>query len=269
MGNLNFRFLSKLGLSLILAFLFSKILVEKVTFPSSPVIRPTFKNQVSQLPENLRSTATRISERLLASQNPNLPPAWSKPPPRYFSPPNKTPTFSYQYPTQPPILTSPTPSAGYPTTTPSSTPIPNQPTPTSPPEPTPTPATSPGTAPSQAAKELLDLINNERGKNGKPLISFENHLNLAAQKHADDMRMRNYFSHISPEGKTPVDRANAAGYSSHYVGENIAKGLSSASAVFNAWMGSSGHRENMLNGSWHSVGIGLSGTIWVLLMGNI
>ena len=184
MVNLNFKFFLKLGLSFILAFFFSKFLVEKVVFPSAPAMRPTLKNQISQ-----------ISARLLASRNPNLPPSSSTrlPPPRYFTPPTRSPTSVYQYPTQPPIFPTTTPVFGYPT----ATPPPFSPSATViPPQPTPTQAASPGTAPSQIARDLLDLINNERGKNGRPLISFENHLNEAAQKHGDDMKKRNYFYHI-------------------------------------------------------------------------
>lgn len=39
-------------------------------------------------------------------------------------------------------------------------------------------------------------------------------------------------------------------------GENVAAGYSSGRAVVAAWMGSSGHRANILNGSFRLVGVG-------------
>ena len=42
----------------------------------------------------------------------------------------------------------------------------------------------------------------------------------------------------------------------HAVGENVAYGYSSGSAVVAGWMGSSGHRANILNGSYRLLGVG-------------
>jgi uncharacterized protein YkwD len=40
------------------------------------------------------------------------------------------------------------------------------------------------------------------------------------------------------------------------VGENVAYGYPSGSAVMGGWMGSSGHRANILNGSYRLLGVG-------------
>jgi uncharacterized protein YkwD len=41
-----------------------------------------------------------------------------------------------------------------------------------------------------------------------------------------------------------------------YAGENVAYGYDSGAAVVRAWMNSSGHRANILNGHYRAMGIG-------------
>jgi uncharacterized protein YkwD len=53
----------------------------------------------------------------------------------------------------------------------------------------------------------------------------------------------------------PFERALAAGYDGS-VGENIAVGYASASAVMADWMASPGHRDNILNCNYRHIGIG-------------
>jgi uncharacterized protein YkwD len=47
-------------------------------------------------------------------------------------------------------------------------------------------------------------------------------------------------------------------------GENIAHGYGSGVSVFNAWMGSAGHRANILNPAFTNMGLGYvaSGNWW-------
>jgi len=81
------------------------------------------------------------------------------------------------------------------------------------------------------------------------------------------MNQNHYFDHIGRDGSTPADRAERAGYPSRWTGENIAAATSNPSQVFSMWMGSDGHRQNMLNPTWKSAGIGTAGNLWVLLLG--
>ncbi|MGR7002617.1 CAP domain-containing protein [Yinghuangia aomiensis] len=70
------------------------------------------------------------------------------------------------------------------------------------------------------------------------------------------MADRGYFSHDTPEGKTPWDRAKAAGIG--YLGaENIARGQKTPAAVMEAWMNSPGHRANILDCSLTKLGVGV------------
>ncbi|MEM1557251.1 MAG: CAP domain-containing protein [Thermoproteota archaeon] len=106
---------------------------------------------------------------------------------------------------------------------------------------------------------FLTLINQYRQQNGLSPLSLSNTLTTAAQLHSEDMAIRNYFSHTTPEGRTFVDRIREAGYTyATCLGENIAAGFSTAQAVFNAWKNSPGHNQNMLNPCFKAIGIGLA-----------
>ena len=66
---------------------------------------------------------------------------------------------------------------------------------------------------------------------------------------------RNYFSHYTPEGKSPSDRAKDAGFTAS-VGENIAYGPS-LSGVHTQLKNSPGHFENSNRKKWTRVGFGI------------
>jgi hypothetical protein len=72
------------------------------------------------------------------------------------------------------------------------------------------------------------------------------------------MGLRNFFAHCDLDTKkSPGSRAVDAGYPSSYVAENIGAGYSSPESVVAGWMGSAGHRSNIL-GSWRDLGVGYS-----------
>ena len=70
------------------------------------------------------------------------------------------------------------------------------------------------------------------------------------------MAARGFFDHTDPDGDTPWDRAAAAGISD-LGGENIARGQADAQAVMEAWMNSPGHRANILNCDYRTLGVGV------------
>ena len=70
----------------------------------------------------------------------------------------------------------------------------------------------------------LELLNQDRRERTLPPRELDAILNEAAQKHAEDMLRRGYYSHRSPEGETGMDRYRAAGGgTSQVVAENIAR----------------------------------------------
>jgi uncharacterized protein YkwD len=115
-------------------------------------------------------------------------------------------------------------------------------------------------------------VNNARAQNGVPLLARSHGLDRIAQAQARDMALRHYFSHESPEGLMPWDRLllaglkdmssvvelrNASDVAYNGVGENAAEGQESVDEVVNGWMGSSGHRHNLLNPIYTHVGTGV------------
>ena len=121
------------------------------------------------------------------------------------------------------------------------------------------------------ATEVVTLTNAERQKAGCPPLSNNRTLRRVATAHSEDMAERDFFSHTNPDGEDPGDRAAAAGYDG-YAGENIAMGYQSAKAVVEAWMESSGHRENILNCSSTEIGVGVAdsprGLYWTQMFGR-
>jgi uncharacterized protein YkwD len=105
--------------------------------------------------------------------------------------------------------------------------------------------------------ELVSLVNQERAKNGLSPLTLNAALTSAALSHSRDMSARDFFDHIGSDGSAFWERIIRAGYGALAAGgENIAAGYASPSAVFNAWMNSSGHRDNILNPNFSDIGIG-------------
>ena len=115
-------------------------------------------------------------------------------------------------------------------------------------------------------QEALSAVNADRQKHGRPALKLTGPLNEAAQRHAEDMARRNYYSHTSPEGKTVQDRFIAAGGSRwKLVEENIARCAGCRPPITSdridkletGWMNSPGHRENILRKGLEGFGYGI------------
>ncbi|MEU0200711.1 MULTISPECIES: CAP domain-containing protein [unclassified Streptomyces] len=117
---------------------------------------------------------------------------------------------------------------------------------------------------SAAAAQVLALVNDERAKVGCSPLAANSALTELAQNYSEDMAARGFFDHTDPDGQTPWDRAEKAGIS-NLGGENIARGQADAAAVMDAWMNSPGHRANILNCDFKTLGVGVefgSGGPW-------
>ncbi|MFK4108864.1 CAP domain-containing protein [Streptomyces sp. NPDC002176] len=122
-----------------------------------------------------------------------------------------------------------------------------------------TPETSaPVTVSAQAVAEaeVLRLVNVERAKVGCTPVAANSALTGLAEAFSSDMAARAFFDHTDPDGATPWDRAAKAGITG-LGGENIARGQSDAAAVMEAWMNSPGHRANILNCDFKTLGVGV------------
>jgi uncharacterized YkwD family protein len=117
--------------------------------------------------------------------------------------------------------------------------------------------------PSGFEEQVVQLVNQERAKQGLRPLTHRADLKNVAQKKAEDMINSNYFSHTSPNYGSPFDMMKTFGISYSTAGENIAKGQKSPQEVMNAWMNSSGHRANILKPEYDSIGVGFYQGAWV------
>ena len=122
------------------------------------------------------------------------------------------------------------------------------------------------------AGQVADLVNAERAAATPRCgpLTVDDRLAAAAQGHSDDMAANDYFSHTSLNGATFSDRAAAAGFTGFATAENIAAGQRTPRDVMAAWMGSDGHRANILNCDYTVIGVGLNedGWYWTQMFGT-
>ena len=127
-----------------------------------------------------------------------------------------------------------------------------------------------GTAPAPTndawEQQVIELVNQQRKANGLPPLKQEPSLTEAARWYAKDMVDDAYFG----PGHDTYDRSGgrlvrACAWSARIgafyaggntVGENLGDGYSSPQEVVTGWMGSSGHRANILNGDFRETGVG-------------
>ncbi|WP_327640211.1 CAP domain-containing protein [Kribbella sp. NBC_00482] len=143
-------------------------------------------------------------------------------------------------------------------TTPTRTPT-RTPTKTRSTDPTPSETTQPptgGGGTNTQERQVLEYTNQIREQQGCGPLRLDKALVEAAGKHASDMVRRHYMDHTNPDGQDPGDRMAAAGYRGSGWGENIAAGYDSAQKVVAAWMQSDGHRKNILNCRFTTIGVG-------------
>ena len=105
-----------------------------------------------------------------------------------------------------------------------------------------------------SVNKLYELSNQERINADLPPLNYNDKLSAAAQKKAEDMFQKDYWSHYGPSGETPWDFILGAGYQYEYAGENLAKNFLFSDGVVKAWMASPTHRENILRREYTDVG---------------
>lgn len=104
------------------------------------------------------------------------------------------------------------------------------------------------------ASQVVALVNAERAKYGLSALKVDSRVQRAAQVRAAETVQS--FSHTRPNGSSFSTALTEAGVSYTRSGENIAYGQSTPQQVVQAWMNSSGHRANILNESFTTIGVG-------------
>lgn len=131
------------------------------------------------------------------------------------------------------------------------------------PEPEPEPEPDPGDGEEAFLNEVIRLVNEERAKEGLSALKTTDAITQAAQVRADELLQ--LFEHTRPDGRSCFTALSEAGVGYRTAGENIAMGYPTPAAVVNGWMNSPGHRANILNGSFTTIGVGYNsqGSCWV------
>lgn len=109
---------------------------------------------------------------------------------------------------------------------------------------------------SSQAEAVLQLVNEERAKQGLNPLTLSAKLTDIATMKSKDMADKGYFDHTSPTYGSPFQMLQDFGVHYSSAGENIAAGQRTPEEVMNAWMNSSGHRANILNKSFTEIGVG-------------
>lgn len=104
---------------------------------------------------------------------------------------------------------------------------------------------------------VVELTNNQRAQIGVSVLKPNYELTLAAQNKADDMMQNGYWEHYH-NGKTPWDWMEEADYKFSSAGENLAIDFNDAESLMSAWMGSTTHRQNVVNPLYEEIGIGIA-----------
>ncbi len=103
-------------------------------------------------------------------------------------------------------------------------------------------------------KEVINLVNAERAKEGLPSLTMDKKVQAAAQVRA--MECEQLFSHTRPNGTSFVTALQEQNVSYRRAGENIAWGQRTPEQVVTGWMNSAGHRANIMNPHFTTIGVG-------------
>ena len=106
---------------------------------------------------------------------------------------------------------------------------------------------------------VFDLINSERRRQGLPALVYNPRLDRMAKIQAQNMAHFQKMAHVLPESSLPTltDRAHYVGYPFGRLAENVAFGFPNPETAVDGWMGSRGHRNNILNGEVVETGIAI------------
>ena len=100
-------------------------------------------------------------------------------------------------------------------------------------------------------------MNVRRAAEGLPPLREDARLDQAADDRLTDMEEREYWGHVSPDGREPFVWLRPRGYDFAFAAENLASGFDTAEVLVDAWMESKGHRANILSPLYDDCGIGI------------
>lgn len=104
---------------------------------------------------------------------------------------------------------------------------------------------------------LLESTNKARQTAGVSPLAYNSALDQAAQAKAEDMKAKNYWSHVSPDGTEPWIFIQTVNYTYSKAAENLAFGFASSDTVIDGWLNSPEHRSTLLDSELSEVGFGV------------
>ena len=107
---------------------------------------------------------------------------------------------------------------------------------------------------SDMTDDVIALVNKEREAKGLSALKKDDTLTEVADLRVQEITTK--FSHTRPDGTKCFTAFSDMGVVSSTRGENIAMGQTSASGVMKSWMSSEGHKANILNSDFKSIGVG-------------
>jgi uncharacterized YkwD family protein len=118
------------------------------------------------------------------------------------------------------------------------------------------PATYPLTGLTADEAQMIQLVNQARAQAGLQALIADSALTHTARLKSQDMVSLNYFAHQSPTYGSPFEMMSQFGITFQFAGENIAC-KQTVTAAQQALMNSKGQRDNILNESFTTIGIGI------------
>lgn len=106
-----------------------------------------------------------------------------------------------------------------------------------------------------SSDQIIELTNQVRQNNNLPPLQPSYILSKTAYAKAQDILTNQYFSHISPQGKSPWSWLEDENYFYTVAGENLAAAFNSPQAIVNAWLSSATHRANLLDPDYEEIGV--------------
>jgi uncharacterized protein YkwD len=110
---------------------------------------------------------------------------------------------------------------------------------------------------SDAERQLLAAINQERKAHGLQPLKSDGALTTAARQHAQRMAEQGTISHQLPGEPSLPSRAKAAGAHFTWLSENVDEGPN-PTAIHQSFLNSPHHRGNILDSDMDSAGIGVA-----------
>ncbi len=102
---------------------------------------------------------------------------------------------------------------------------------------------------------IIELTNQKRAAEGRPLLKENKALDIAAAAKAANMFAKNYWAHNAPDGTEPWSFILNSGYSYLHAGENLARDFTNPNDVVEAWTNSPSHRANLLSTKYQDIGV--------------